>query len=147
MNKEFAQLMESNITILAWLSERLRIHDSPLFQYPRQQLKILVRLYMGGRAMLKEIARRESVPASNLCAAFRNLERDGMVRREVDKLDRRNTWYSATAKGTKLARRAMDEFRARILELFSGLSAKDEAKLTAAMKTMNKILNKMKMEN
>ena len=141
--KEFVRFMESNIWMLDKYADRLRIDDAHLSGFPRQQLSILVRLYKGGRAMLKDIARRELVSAPNLCAAFRKLESDGLVSRTVDENDRRNTWYSVTERGAQVASESMDRFRSSIEQMFSGLSKEDEAELTVALKTMNKILSKM----
>ena len=141
--KEFVRFMESNIWMLDKYADRLRIDDAQLSGFPRQQLSILVRLHKGGRAMLKDIARRELVSAPNLCAAFRKLEADGLVLRTVDENDRRNTWYSVTERGAQIASESMERFRASIEQMFAGLSKEDEAELTAALKTMNKILSKM----
>jgi DNA-binding MarR family transcriptional regulator len=146
MQKEFINIIEQNMVILAWLSDTLKRPSRVLLRRPRQQLEILVRLYLGGRAKLKDIAAREYTPASNLCSVFRVLEQEGLVKRETDNDDRRNTWYSATAKGTKLARKTIDSFRERISELFDEISDEDEKKLTEALRNMNKILNKIKQE-
>ena len=146
-NKEFIQLFEENIFILHRLSERLKIDSDSLFGYSRQQIGALMRLHIGGRAMLKDIARREFTTTPNLCAAFRKLEQDGLVRRDIDENDRRNTWYSVTPSGAELTRRVMGEVRAGIATMFSGLSAADEAKLTSALKTMNELFKNMEITN
>lgn len=143
--KEFIKLLESNILILDKLSDKLKKDPLVLSGYPRQQLSILVRLNMGGPARLKDIARREMVTAPNLCAAFRKLERDGLVSRRVDEDDRRNTWYAVTQAGQQIAVQAMDAMRAAIEKLFADLSREDEVALTAALKTINGILNKMEL--
>ena len=141
--KEFVRFMESNIWLLDKYADRLRIDDAQLSGFPRQQLSILVRLHKGGRAMLKDIARREFVSTPNLCAAFRKLESDGLVSRTVDENDRRNTWYSVTERGAQIASESMERFRTSIEQMFAGLSKEDENELTGALKTMNKILSKM----
>lgn len=141
--KEFVRLMESNIWMLDKYADRLRTDNAHTSGFPRQQLSILVRLYQGGCAMLKDIARREFVSAPNLCATFRKLEADGLVLRTVDENDRRNTWYSVTERGVKIASESLERFREGVEQMFAGLSEEDEAELTAALKTMNKILSKM----
>ena len=144
--KEFVRFMESNIWMLDKYADRLRIDDAHLSGFPRQQLSILVRLHKGGRAMLKDIARRELVSAPNLCATFRKLESDGLVARAVDENDRRNTWYSVTERGAQIAAESMERFRNGIEQMFVDLSKEDESELTAALKTMNKILSKMEQK-
>ena len=144
--KEFVRLMESNIWMLDKYADRLRsdvAHDS---DFPRQQMSILVRLHQGGRAMLKDIARREYVSTPNLCAVFRKLESDGLVLRVVDENDRRNTWYSVTERGAQLASQSMERFRNAVEKLFEDISKEDESEFTAALKTMNKILSKMEQK-
>lgn len=147
MRKEFISLLESNILTLDRLAERLRKEPLDAGLYPKNQMTVLVRLHMGGRARLKDIARRELVPAPNLCATFRKLERDGLVTRTVDENDRRNTWYACTPAGEKLASKAMELFRGAICRLFENIAPDDEAALTDALKTMNEILTKMELKN
>lgn len=141
--KEFIRLMEGNIFVAARLGDRLKTDNSLFAQYPRQQLTALLRLHIGGRALLKDIARRECIPTPNLCVIFRKLERDGLVLRTIDDADRRNTWYSVTPSGAKVAAKVLEEFRHRIAELFKGISAEDEDRLTVAMRTVSELLNKM----
>lgn len=141
--KEFVKLMEENVLILDRLADRLRLDPSTLSGYPRNQMAVLVRLYMGGRARLKDIARREGVSAPNLCASFRKLERDGLVLRMADERDRRNVYYSVTDAGRELASQVMENFRHGIDKMFSGVQRSDEDALTAALKTINGILKKM----
>ncbi len=145
--KEFVHLIEQNMLILAWLTDRLKISNSVFFRHPRQQLELLVRLHLGGRARLKDISERECTPTSNLCATFRILESQGLVRREIDEFDRRNTWYSVTSRGAKLAIQTIELFRKRIMEIFSGLNPADEVRLTSALRTINELVTKMKEEN
>ncbi len=145
--KEFIRLLESNILALDKLAERLRKEPLDAGIYPKNQMTVLVRLHMGGRARLKDIARRELVPTPNLCATFRKLERDGMVTRTIDENDRRNTWYECTATGAKLAEKALDGFRNALTRMFENITPEDEVSLTGALKIMNSILVKMELKN
>lgn len=145
--KEFVHLLESNILILDKLACRLHREKHHGIGIPHQQLAVLVRLFVGGRSRLKDIARREEITTPNLCAAFRKLEREGLVLRTIDETDRRNTWYSVTDKGAELANQAMEIFRADIAAMFSGLSREDEAIMTTALKQINTILTKMEKKN
>lgn len=144
--KEFVRLMEQNIMALDRLSGRMRSRPEELSGVPRQQMKVLVRLY-DRPAQLKDIARRENISAPNLCATFRKLERDGLVARTVDETDRRNTWYRCTPAGEALAMLGIKNFRLGIEKMFSGISAEDEEKLTASMKNMNAVLKNMELKN
>lgn len=145
--KEFVSLMEENIWTLDKIAEKLRLDRVETTGYPRQLMSILVRLHNGGRAKLKDIARREHVSAPNLCAAFRKLEHDGLVIRAIDDEDRRNTWYCVSPSGTELAIRAMDLFRAGVEKVFADLSSADEKRLTDALRTMRDIIRKVELKN
>lgn len=145
--KEFIHLMEDNIITLDRLAGKMRIEPTHLSGYPRQLLRILMRVHMGGRGRLKDIARREMVSAPNLCAAFRKLERDGLLVREIDENDRRNVWYAVTPKGEKVAVTAMENFQSHIEQLFSNLPAAEEVKLTSALRTLKEVLQKMELDN
>ena len=145
--KEFVRLIEDNIWTLDKIADRLRLGATDTTGYPRQLISILVRLYNGGRARLKDIARREHVSAPNLCAAFRRLEADGLVLRTIDEEDRRNTWYEVSAAGADLARIAMDAFRAGVERVFANISREDEARLTDALRVMNSIVKKVELGN
>jgi DNA-binding MarR family transcriptional regulator len=141
--KEFVSLFEQNIWTLDKMADKLRLERVETTGYPRQLMSILVRLHNGGRAKLKDIARREHMSAPNLCAAFRKLERDGLVIRAIDEEDRRNTWYSVSPSGSELAVRAMNLFRSGVEKMFAEISASDEERLVAALRTLHDILSKM----
>lgn len=145
--KEFVRLMEDNIWTLDKLADKLNLGRVEATGYPRQLMSILVRLHTGGRAKLKDIARREHVSAPNLCAAFRKLERDGLVIRSIDEDDRRNTWYCVSPSGAELATRAMNLFRAGMEKMFSGISRADEERLTAALRTLSEVLKNVELNN
>ena len=142
--KEFVRLMEENILALDRMADRVRSQSkgSPI---PRQQLFVLVRLHQGA-TRLKDLARRENISTPNLCATFRKLERDGLVSRMVDDMDRRNTWYRCTPAGDKMAMDAMEKFRSGLDKMFIGISRDDEDKLTGALKAMAEVLKNMESE-
>ncbi|MDR0741445.1 MAG: MarR family transcriptional regulator [Rickettsiales bacterium] len=146
-HKEFIRLIEENMYILDRLGDRLKIKHGLAFRYSRQQLATIMRLYMGGPAKLKDIARREGITVPNLCATFRKLETGGTVKRKIDENDRRNTWYALTDQGKELADRALEKFREGIEFFFNSLAQEDEKKLICALQAINEILNKMEKDN
>lgn len=143
--KEFVRLIEENMTIMDRLMDRTKSQMMRNAEYTRSQISVLVRLHMGGRALLKDIAYREYTTTPNLCATFKILEARGLVLREVDEKDRRNTWYSVTPAGAAVAKKMIAEFESYIGEVFAGLSRDDEEKLTNAMATINKVLSNMEV--
>ncbi len=147
MKQEIINLIEENIVIRDKISDAFKNKNAKLDGYSRLHLSIVVRLYMSGRAKLKDIANREGMANSNLCSCFRSLEKNGMVVRTVDENDRRNTWYSVTKSGEDLAKRALEIFRGKIAKVFASLSKEDEAKLIQSIKTTNEILKKVEIIN
>ena len=104
-----------------------------------------MRLHLGGRALLKDIAYREFTTTPNLCATFKILESRGLVLREVDAHDRRNTWYSVTPKGAEVAKSMIATFENIIGEVFAGLTRENEEKLTRALLTINEVISDMEV--
>lgn len=145
--KEFVSLLENNIWMLDRLADKLRLDRAEATGYPRQLLSILVRLHNGGRAKLKDIARREHVSTPNLCVAFRKLEHDGLVVRTTDDEDRRNTWYCVSPRGAELSIRAMELFRDGAEKIFANISKDDEKRLTEALRTLNSVLENVELNN
>ena len=146
-SKEIVRLLEANIWTIDKLADKLRVRPAESTGYPRQQMAILVRLHQGGRARLKDIARREHVSAPNLCSVFRKLERDGLVLRVIDEEDRRNTWYSVTPLGAECATKAMNVFRTGIEKMFAGLSNEDMLRMTDSLRTINEVLKNVEIDN
>ena len=147
VRKELINLLEHNIILFSKLSERINRAQIDFGPYSRTQVQLLIRLYLSGRTRLKDLATREFVPAPNLCAAFRKMEGDGIVLREVDENDRRNTWYSVTDQGAKLAAQFINMFHNVMATLFKDIDKADEEKLIESFKTMNAILVKMENKN
>lgn len=146
VRKEFLKLMQENLMILDRMLDRLKTNPVRDSGYPRQLLSILLRLNRGGRALLKDIARREGISTPNLCAAFRRLERDGLVVRAVDEADRRNVWYECTDAGRAVANKAAEGIRRAICELFASMDADEEMQMRNSLKTMNDVLRKLELK-
>ena len=144
-HKDFVRLVEDNMIIMDRLMDRVKSKMIRDVAYTRAQISVLVRLYVGGRALLKDIAYREFTTTPNLCATFKILESRGLVLREVDEHDRRNTWYSVTPTGADVAKSMIADFENIITDVFSGLSRDDEDKLVTAMTTINGVLKNMEV--
>jgi len=144
-HKEFVRLIEDNMRIMDRLMDHTKSKMIRNLPYTRSQISVLVRLYLGGRALLKDIAYREFTTTPNLCATFKNLESKGLVLREVDAKDRRNTWYSVTKSGADVAKTMITEFENTIGSVFAKISRDDEEKLIDAMSTINDVLSNMEV--
>lgn len=144
---EVTELMAENMRIMGRLSSRLQPLLEEGSKYSRQQMSVLVRLYLAGKIKLKDFANREVISTANLCAVFRKLEQDKLVLRSVDENDRRDTWYDVTKSGKALAEKLIDNFMQGLESLCKVLPEKDEDKLAGTVKTINEILKKMEALN
>lgn len=145
--KEFVKLMEENGMVLERLVARLHQYPSQSVGYSRLQLMVLVDLMVSGKSKLKEIAHRQCMPTPNLCIMFRKLEGEGLVTRMVDENDRRNTWYSVTNKGAKIANQFKEAVFDMVENFCRGLSANEEKKLTQCLSYLNTILKRVEEQN
>ena len=86
---EVTNLMAENMRIMGRLSSRLNPIFEEVSKNTRQQMSVLVRLYLAGRIKLKDFANREVISTANLCSVFKKLEQDKLVVRSVDTNDHR----------------------------------------------------------
>ena len=113
----------------------------------RQQISVLVRLYLAGKIKLKDFANREVISTANLCAVFRKLEQDKLVVRYIDENDRRDTWYEVTKSGKALAEKLIDRLMQGLENICKVLPEEDKGKLVETMRTVNTILKKVEANN
>ena len=144
---EVSKLMAENMRIISRLSSRLQPVFEETSRNSRQQMSVLVRLYLAGKIKLKDFAAREVISTANLCSVFRKLEQDKLVVRSVDKNDRRDTWYEVSKSGKIMAEKLLDKFLKAIESLCKVLPEEDEDALAETVKTMNGILKKMEIAN
>ena len=144
---EVTNLMAENMRIMGRLSSRLQPLLEANSNFSRQQMSVLVRLYLAGKIKLKDFANREVISTANLCSVFKKLEQDKLVARSVDENDHRDTWYDVTKSGKALAEKLIDKFMQGLEQLCKVLPAEDEDKLAETVKTINDILKKMEALN
>ena len=144
---EVTNLMAENMRIMGRLSSRLQPLLEADSKFSRQQMSVLVRLYLAGKIKLKDFANREVISTANLCSVFRKLEQDKLVVRTVDENDRRDTWYEVTKSGKVLSEKLIDRFMQGLESLCKVLPEEDEDKLAGTVKTINEILKKMELLN
>ncbi|MBQ6110603.1 MAG: MarR family transcriptional regulator [Alphaproteobacteria bacterium] len=144
---EVTTLMAENMRLMGHLANRLQ----PLFEETskntRQQMFILVRLYLTGKIKLKDFAFIEVMSTANLCSVFKKLEQDKLVVRSTDPNDHRDTWYEVTKAGKNLAEKIIDKYMSALESLCRVLPEQDQNTLTETIKTANGILKKMEKLN
>ena len=144
---EVTNIMAENMRIMGRLSSRLQPLLEENSKNTRQQMSVLVRLYLAGKIKLKDFANREVISTANLCSVFKKLEQDKLVVRSIDENDHRDTWYDVTKSGKALAEKLIDKFMQGLEGLCKVLPPEDEDKLAETVKTINGILKKMEALN
>ena len=144
---EVTNLMAENMRIMGRLSSRLNTSFEEFSKNSRQQMSVLVRLYLAGKIKLKDFANREVISTANLCSVFRKLEQDKLVIRSIDSVDHRDMWYEVTRAGKNLAEKLIDKFMVALEGLCKVLPKEDEDALAETVRVMNRILKKMELLN
>ena len=144
---EVTELMAENMRIMGRFSSRLQPVWGVASKQSRQQMFVLVRLYLAGKIKLKDFAAREFISTANLCSVFRKLEADKLVIRTIDKNDHRDMWYEVTKSGRALAEKLIDKLMQGLEGLCKVLPEEDEDKLAETVNNMNGILKRMEALN
>jgi DNA-binding MarR family transcriptional regulator len=109
------------------LMRYVRAQDTAL-GVPPGQLSALSVVVFGGKQSLSDLAQAEQVKPPTMSRIVDALVRDGLVKREVDKNDRRSVVITATDKGEKIMHEGRSRREKRLLELLAGLT-KDKIEL------------------
>lgn len=109
------------------LMRYVRIQDTAL-GVPPAQLSALSVIVFGGKKSLNELAKAEQVRPPTMSRIVDALVRDGLVKREIDRTDRRSIAITATEKGTRIMHEGRNRREKQLLELIRPLS-KEEVEL------------------
>ena len=124
------------------LTRQLYNYIKPPKQKP-QKIFLLDDLKEAGKAKLKDIAAKTGYSPQNLCILYNVLQKDGLIAREVDSTDRRNTYYFLTDKGLQTLEKNKSKARDAIKELFGRLSDNDLTELKKSLEKVNNIIEKV----
>jgi DNA-binding MarR family transcriptional regulator len=106
------------------LMRYVRAQDTAL-GVPSAQLSALSVVVFGGKKSLSDLAQAEQVRPPTMSRIVDALVRDGLVKREIDKMDRRSVVITATDKGVKIMHEGRSRREKRLLELLHGLTRDD----------------------
>ena len=95
---------------------------------PPARLSALSVIVFGGKTSLSELAKAEQVRPPTMSRIIDALVRDGLVKREIDKKDRRSVIITATDKGTRIMHEGRSRREKRLLDLLQPLR-KEEIEL------------------
>ncbi len=121
------------------LMRYVRTQDTAL-GVPPAQLSALSVVVFGGKKSLNELAKAEQVRPPTMSRIVDALVRDGLVKRNVDKMDRRSIEITATEKGTRIMHEGRNRREKQLLDLLRPLSKEDVELLDRASEVLAKSL-------
>ncbi len=121
------------------LLRRLRTEDQALGIGPAQ-LSALSVVVFGGPISLTELAKAEQVRPPTMSRIVDALVKDGLVKREVNRTNRRAVIISATDKGVRVMREGRTRRVKQLVELLKPLNPSQVESLEKASETLSKIL-------
>ncbi len=101
----------------------------------------LVSVERHGPLTLGRLAELEGVTPPSITRIVAALERDGLVRREVDEADRRISRVALTPEGARLLRRARRRKNAFLARRLDRLDGRDLAAVRAALPVLERLLD------
>ncbi|SRR6266571_245942 len=106
---------------------------------PPAQLSALSVIVFGGKTSLSDLAKAEQVRPPTMSRIVDALVRDGLVKREIDKKDRRSVIITATDKGTRIMHEGSRREK-RLLDLLKPLRKEEIELLDRASEILSKEL-------
>ena len=101
------------------------------------QLRVLVFVAGHDGPSLSEVAEELGINASNATRTCQQLVQAGLVKRDVDSVDRRRVTLTLAAPGKRMVRRVIDRRRELLKAVVGGLSPRDQRALMAAAELFN----------
>ncbi len=117
----------------------VRTEDSAMGIGPAQASALSVVVF-GGPLSLNELAEAEQVRPPTMSRVVEALVREGLVRREANRDDRRSIIISSTDKGTKIIHERRSRREKRLIKLLSQLDADEIRCLGRASRILSRIL-------
>ena len=121
------------------LMRYVRAQDIAMGIGPAQSSALSV-LVFGGPTSLSDLARTEQVRPPTMSRVVEALVREGLVKREVGKKDRRSVLISATEKGTRVMHEGRSRREKRLLDLLQPLRKDEVGSLDEAADTILRAL-------
>src|SRR5438309_7732676 len=121
------------------LLRRVRTEDSAMGIGPAQASALSVVVF-GGPLTLNELAKAEQVRPPTMSRVVEALVKEGLVRRETNRDDRRSVIISPTDKGTRILHEGRNRRERRLIKLLSKLGADEVRSLGRASRILSRIL-------
>jgi len=121
------------------LLRHVRTEDSAMGIGPAQASALSVVVF-GGPLTLNELAKAEQVRPPTMSRVVEALVKEGLVRRETNRDDRRSVIISPTDKGTRILHEGRNRRERRLIKLLSKLDADEIRCLGKASRILSRIL-------
>src|SRR5438094_10598463 len=121
------------------LLRRLKAEDSAMGIGPAQASALSVVVF-GGPLTLNELAKAEQVRPPTMSRVVEALVKEGLVRRETNRDDRRSVMISPTDKGTRISHDGRNRRERRLIKFLSKLDADEIRCLGKASSILSRIL-------
>lgn len=119
------------------IESRIRRRLQARFATTLPRFDLMAQLYRVPRGLrMSELSERLMVTGGNVTGLVDSLEKDGLVVREADEADRRALRVKLTREGRSTFRSMAGEHERWIVEMFAGLSQREERTLAAQLKTL-----------
>ncbi|MCR1935416.1 MarR family winged helix-turn-helix transcriptional regulator [Clostridium tepidum] len=136
LSKAFIRFM---VSMKKQIKECLNLNCS--LKLTEQQFITLFILNKNKKITLKKLSTYICVSTSSLCIMLTRMMKEGLVYREVDEKDRRNTFYSLTDKGINLIDKEIESKVHNVEEKIMNLSLSQKEKLCNAIKDIEEIID------
>ena len=121
------------------LLRHVRTEDSAMGIGPAQASALSVVVF-GGPLTLNELAKAEQVRPPTMSRVVEALVKEGLVRRETNRDDRRSVIISPSDKGTRILHEGRNRRERRLIKLLSKLGADEVRCLGKASRILSRIL-------
>lgn len=112
--------------------------------FTEKQFRLVMLLNSRGKIKLKELSQMADISNSSICIMLNKMVDDGLVERETDTVDRRDTYYYLTDKGINLIEIEKEKRINKInLLIDSKLDQQDKEELLKSIIDMRTIVQKM----
>jgi DNA-binding MarR family transcriptional regulator len=116
------------LATLRWLGKEVHSHTQPVaerYRLTEERIQLVMRLKFQGATPLGELAGQLHVSPRNVTGLVDHLERDGLVERVPDPIDRRSVRAHLTEQGRELVERMWREMMEATVELTEGVPQED----------------------
>ncbi|MEJ2375652.1 MAG: helix-turn-helix domain-containing GNAT family N-acetyltransferase [Pseudolabrys sp.] len=108
--------------------------------YSLGEIRVLYEVAHGGARTATDIARALDLDAGYLSRVLRKFEKAGVISRKTSPEDARQSHLALTARGAKLFAPFEQRSQAQVRNMFARLPASEQARLVAAMRTIERLL-------